>query len=70
MWLCHDRCHETGEYAVHNCWETRLYLKAMGQHKVMWEQGWTTEEFIREFGKDYAAIYEDYLKENQNAESH
>ena len=67
--LCHYRCHEDGEYSVHKCMETMLQLKALGQRKVMDEQGWTTERFIQEFGKNYLAIYEDIKKENNYAES-
>lgn len=66
VYLCHDSCHENGEYAAHNCMETWLYLKAEGQKKVMEEQGWSTEKFIDEFGKNYVAIYEDLLKENES----
>ena len=57
--LCHYRCHIFGKYAVHTNPNTALYLKARGQEKVMKEQGWTTKRFIKEFGKDYKAIYEE-----------
>lgn len=51
--LCHYRCHIFGEQAAHRCQETRLLLRRSGQLKVMDEQGWTEEDFIREFGKSY-----------------
>ena len=70
VYLCHNRCHIFGKYAVHNNQERMLYLKARGQYKVMEEQGWSRERFIREFGKDYLAIFRDYEKEKQNAESY
>lgn len=53
VYLCHDRCHENGKYAAHRNAETRLRLKQYGQKKVMMEQGWTVEDFVREFGKNY-----------------
>lgn len=51
--LCHDRCHENGPRAAHRCRETREYLSRYGQEKVMREQGWTEEDFIREFGRSW-----------------
>lgn len=57
--LCHYRCHIFGKYAVHNNLDSMLYLKQLGQKKVMEEQGWSTRRFIQEFGKDYVAIYND-----------
>lgn len=51
--LCHYRCHVFGPESAHKNAETALKLKQMGQRKAMQEQGWTTAEFIREFGKNY-----------------
>lgn len=67
VWLCHYRCHIFGKYAVHNNPESKLFLKKLGQEKVMREQGWDTRRFVREFGKDYIAIYNDYIKEDEDA---
>lgn len=69
MDLCHYRCHIFGKYAVHNNLDSMLYLKQMGQKKVMEEQGWDRKRFIREFGKDYEAIYMDHIRnmEGQDA---
>ena len=53
VYLCHDRCHENGIYAVHHNAQTMRDLKRYGQQKAMEEQGWSTEDFIREFGKNY-----------------
>ena len=55
--LCHYRCHLYGPYAAHNNPDTRMYLKHLGQQKVMEEQGWDTRRFVREFGKDYTSMY-------------
>lgn len=30
-----------------------MHVKRYGQEKAMREQGWTVDEFIREFGKNY-----------------
>lgn len=54
--LCHDRCHITGRNAAHRNPHTRLMLKQYGQRKVMEEQGWTVDDFRREFGKDYTHL--------------
>lgn len=51
--LCHHRCHENGKDAVHRNSETMLRLHQEGQRRVMEEQGWSKEDFIREFGKNY-----------------
>ncbi len=51
--LCHYNCHIFGKLAVHKNAESMLYVKRYCQEKAMREQGWTTEDFIREFGKNY-----------------
>lgn len=51
--LCHHNCHIFGPEAAHRCRKTMDELHQYGQIKVMKEQGWTTEDFIREFGKNY-----------------
>lgn len=51
--LCHNRCHIFGVDAAHRNPDTRRLLRLYGQRKAMREQGWTTEDFIREFGKNY-----------------
>lgn len=53
VYLCGERCHRNGKEAAHRCRETALALKRYGQRKAMEENGWTTEDFIREFGRNY-----------------
>ena len=53
VYLCHDRCHCFGGYSVHKNAKTMLQLKRYGQLKAMREQGWTEDDFRREFGKSY-----------------
>lgn len=51
--LCHDRCHVYGPDAAHQSKETRRELHRYGQRKAMADNGWTVEDFIREFGRNY-----------------
>ena len=51
--LCHSSCHIFGPMAAHNNAETMRALRQFGQRKAMEENGWTVEDFIREFGKNY-----------------
>ena len=53
VYLCHSSCHIFGKEAVHNNADNMLKVKQYGQRKIMQEQGWTVEDFIREFGKNY-----------------
>ena len=53
VYLCHNTCHIFGREAVHNNAENMLYVKQYGQRKAMREQGWTVQQFINEFGKNY-----------------
>lgn len=53
VYLCHNRCHENGPEAVHRNADTMLALHQWGQRKLMEENGWTEEDFIREFGRNY-----------------
>lgn len=50
--LCHN-CHNEPPYGVHHNRERANILKARAQYMVMREQGWDTERFIKEFGKNY-----------------
>ena len=58
-------CHQYDADSAHRSAETRLYLHKYGQMKAMREQGWTVEDFIREFGRNYldedelAAMYDE-----------
>ena len=51
--LCHERCHERGPEAVHNCRETDLKLKRKTQRELMERLGWSEDDFRREFGKSW-----------------
>lgn len=53
VFLCGDRCHRNGAQAAHQCAETRKLLSRYGQQQAMKEQGWTVEEFIKQFGQNY-----------------
>lgn len=54
-------CHQYDPDSVHRSAETRLVLHKYGQRKAMREQGWSVEDFIREFGRNY--LDEDELAE-------
>lgn len=51
--LCHSEHHIFGPGAVHQCREVDLALKRMAQQEAMIRYGWTREDFIREFGRNY-----------------
>jgi hypothetical protein len=51
--LCGNRCHRCGEVAAHQDPFTQLYLKQWAQRKAMKENGWTMDDWHREFGKSY-----------------
>lgn len=53
VYLCHSSCHIFGDLAVHRNSGTAQIIHEYGQKKAMREQNWTTEDFIREFGKNY-----------------
>lgn len=50
--LCHDTCHE-GRNGVHQNANEGRYLKEIAQREAMRRYGWSTEEFIQRFGKNY-----------------
>lgn len=51
--LCHNDCHIFGPLAAHNNASTALRLKQDAQRRAMEAYGWSIEDFIREFGKNY-----------------
>ena len=53
VFLCGERCHRNGRKAAHRCGETMQQLHEYGQLKAKQEQGWSREEFIRQFGKSF-----------------
>lgn len=52
MWcmLCHETCHLG---IVHRIPAENAKLREIAQKAAMKEYGWTTEDFIREFGRNY-----------------
>ena len=50
VYLCHDECHLNG---VHKNAQTDRAVKKVVQQRAMQHYGWTTEEFIKIFGKNY-----------------
>ncbi len=54
MWvmLCHEGCHQ-GTHGVHGNAELANELKRIAQKRAMEVYGWTTKDFIREFGKNW-----------------
>lgn len=59
VWLCGETCHRNGPQAVHRNAENMRKLRQWGQRKAMQEQGWTIEDFIREFGRNYLEMDDD-----------
>lgn len=51
--LHHEPCHVYGRQAIHQNPENNRRLKAEAQRTAMMAYDWTTEDFIREFGKNY-----------------
>lgn len=50
--LCHS-CHNEPPNGVHQNRERRIALQQYVQAVAMNKYGWSTEDFIREFGKNY-----------------
>ena len=50
--LCHSTCHE-GRCGVHGDPEESRRIKRKAERVAMRVYGWTEEDFIREFGKNY-----------------
>lgn len=51
--LCGDTCHRNGPRAAHQCAETALEIKKYGERKWMYEHEASTDDFRREYGKNY-----------------
>ena len=51
--LCHNQHHIFGPRSVHQCREVDLALKRFAQRAAMLHYGWSVEDFIREFGRNY-----------------
>lgn len=53
IYLHHDRCHIYGDQAVHKNAKIDRKIKKYVQKVAMSHYGWTTEDFIKLFGKNY-----------------
>ena len=53
VYLCGDRCHRNGEFSAHKNINVRRNLQRYGQRKAMEENNWTTDDFIKIFGRNY-----------------
>lgn len=53
VYLHHSKCHIFGEDSVHRNAKVDRAIKKIAQKKAMRKYGWTTEEFIEIFGKNY-----------------
>lgn len=51
-YLCHS-CHNEPPNGVHHNPHARKILQEAAQRRVMVQQGWSTEDFIRVFTKNY-----------------
>lgn len=53
IYLHHSKCHIFGRRAIHNDAEMNRAIKAIAQEKAMQHYGWSVEDFIKIFGKNY-----------------
>lgn len=53
VYIHHNKCHIFGEKSVHANAKVDRALKAYAQRKAMEHYGWSTEEFISVFRKNY-----------------
>lgn len=53
VYLCHNKCHIFGPGSAHQSKETMDLLHKYGQRMAMQRNGWTVEDFIKEFGRNY-----------------
>lgn len=50
--LCPE-CHRNGRYSVHKNRYVRIQTQEYMQRKIMKEQKWTIQDFIKIFGRNY-----------------
>ena len=50
--LCHY-CHNEPPNGAHHNKSSMLLLHQLGQEKAMSDNGWTVQDFIKEFGRNY-----------------
>ena len=53
VYICGDRCHRNGKDSVHKNTRVDRALKKVVQQRAMQYYGWTVEEFIEKFRKNY-----------------
>lgn len=53
VYIHHNQCHIFGENSVHRNAEISDKLKQIAQQEAMKHYGWTVEQFIEIFGKNY-----------------
>lgn len=53
VYLHHSKCHIFGKQSVHQNSEINNALKKQVQEKAMKKYGWSKENFIKLFGKNY-----------------
>lgn len=53
VYLHHSRCHIFGDNSVHKNARINRKLQAFAQKKAMDHYGWSVEDFIKEFYKNY-----------------
>lgn len=53
VYLHHNKCHIFGKESVHGNAKIDRALKAMAQKRAMQYYGWSVEEWIKIFGKNY-----------------
>lgn len=53
VYLHHNKCHIFGENSVHGNAKVERELKAFAQEKAMEYYGWTVEDFMKIFGRNY-----------------
>lgn len=53
VYLCGKRCHREGKNSAHRNKQVQIMLKQWAQRKAMEENGWSIDDWRKEFGKNY-----------------
>ena len=53
IYICGGRCHREGKDSIHKNAQIDRAVKKIAQQKAMEHYGWSTEEFIKIFRKNY-----------------
>ena len=51
--LCGERCHRNGPQAVHKSASNNRFLKRIFQRRIMEQEHWDMDRWVKEFGKNY-----------------